>query len=80
MKSQKELLIVMTHKGVFRYCHLPFGISSVPALFQREMDQILSGFPGIQYCLDDILVTGKDEEDYLQNLDATLHRLKDCSL
>lgn len=66
MKSQKELLIVVTHKGVFRYCHQPFGITSVPVLFQREMDQILSGLPGVQYYLDDILDTGKDEEDYLR--------------
>lgn len=74
MKSQR------TQKGPFRYCRLPFRFTSAPALFQRAMFQILSGLPGVQCYLDDILFTEKDEEDHLQNLDATLQRLKDYGL
>ncbi|KAJ8013449.1 hypothetical protein DPEC_G00029910 [Dallia pectoralis] len=44
------------------------------------MDQILSGVPGVLCYLDDILVTGKDEEEHLRNLDATLQRLRDYGL
>ncbi|KAJ7995326.1 hypothetical protein DPEC_G00243390 [Dallia pectoralis] len=44
------------------------------------MDQILSGVPGVLCYLDDILVTGKDEEEHLRNLDATLKRLRDYGL
>ncbi|XP_058857712.1 uncharacterized protein K02A2.6-like [Acipenser ruthenus] len=78
--KSRELLTVTTHKGLFRYCRLPFGITSAPALFQRAMDQILSRLPGVQCYLDDILVTGKDEEDHLRNLDATLQKLQDYGL
>ncbi|KAJ7995724.1 hypothetical protein DPEC_G00247560 [Dallia pectoralis] len=42
------------------------------------MDQILSGVSGVLCYLDDILVTGKDED--LRNLDATLQRLRDYGL
>ncbi|KAJ7990617.1 hypothetical protein DPEC_G00302250 [Dallia pectoralis] len=79
-EKSKELLTIVTHKGLFRYCRLPFGITSAPALFQRAMDQILSGVPGVLCYLDDILVTGKDEEEHLRNLDATLQRLRDYGL
>ncbi|KAG6928138.1 hypothetical protein G0U57_008575, partial [Chelydra serpentina] len=78
-KSQ-ELLTIVTHKGLYRYCHLPFGITSAPALFQRAMDQILCGLPGVQCYLDDILVTGRNEEDHLKNVEATLQRLEEYSL
>ncbi|CAM4547477.1 unnamed protein product [Caretta caretta] len=78
-KSQ-ELLTIVTHKGLYQYCCLPFGIMSAPALFQRAMDQILCGLPGVQCYLDNILVTGRNEEDHLKNLEATLQRLEEYGL
>ena len=30
----RNLTVVNTHKGLFRFLHLPFGISSAPAIFQ----------------------------------------------
>lgn len=79
-EQSRDMLTVVTHKGLFRYCRLPFGITSAPALFQRAMDQILSGLNGVQCYLDDILVTGKNEEEHLENLDATLQRLEEYGL
>ncbi|CAM5120403.1 unnamed protein product [Eretmochelys imbricata] len=78
-KSQ-ELLTIVTHKGLYRYYCLPFGIMSAPALFQRAMDQILCGLPGVQCYPDDILVTGRNEVDHLKNLEATLQRLEEYCL
>lgn len=79
-KESRELLTINTHKGLFRYCRLPFGITSAPALFQRAMDQILSGLQGVQCYLDDILCTGANDEEHLHNLDAILQRLKEYGL
>ena len=36
----------VTHKGLFRYRRLPFGISSTPAIWQRFIDQVLAGLDG----------------------------------
>ncbi len=79
-EESRELLTINTHKGLFRYKRLPFGITSAPSIFQRAMDQILAGLPGVVCYLDDILVTGRDDESHLQHLDATLKRLKDYGL
>ena len=78
--ESQELLTVVAHKGHYRYRRLPFGITSAPALFQRAMDQILSGLPGLQCYLDDLLITGPDKQSHLRNLDATLQRLEEYGL
>lgn len=44
------------------------------------MDQILSGLPGVQCYLHDILCTGANDEEHLRNLDAILQRLQDYRL
>ncbi|KAL6473975.1 hypothetical protein MHYP_G00175360 [Metynnis hypsauchen] len=44
------------------------------------MDQVLSGLSSVQCYLDDILVTGKTDEEHLSNLSATLQRLHDFGL
>ena len=60
--------VINTHKGLYRYTRLPFGIASAPAVFQKFMDTMLQGIPHVICFIDDILVTGKDDNDHLQNL------------
>ena len=51
-------------------------VRSSPALFQRVMDTILQGLPGIVCYQDDILVTGSDIEEHIQNLECNFVRMK----
>ncbi|GAA6089209.1 uncharacterized protein K02A2.6-like, partial [Tachysurus ichikawai] len=44
------------------------------------MDQVLQGIPGTQCYLDDIIVTGKDDADHLQNFQRVLTRLCEYGL
>ena len=68
---------VNTHQGLYQYTRLPFGVASAPAIFQRLMDTILQGVPGVICYIDDILVTGASEEDHLRNLEEVLRRLEE---
>ena len=74
-EDAKQYLVINTHKGLFAYNRLPFGISSAPSIFQRGMEQILSGLSGVQCYLDDILITGSSEQEHLRNLDQVMDRL-----
>ncbi|CAF3331177.1 unnamed protein product [Rotaria socialis] len=54
---------------------MPFGISNAPAIFQRIIDQVIGGIPNSIAYLDDILITGANEEEHLQTLDMVLSKL-----
>ena len=34
---------ISTHKGLFEYLRLPFGVASAPLIFQRVMENLLQG-------------------------------------
>ena len=78
-ESQKRLAL-STHRGVLLQLRLPFGISSAPGYFQEIMDQLFGDLGGVTRYMDDILVSGSNASEHLQNLRALLQRLKDKGL
>ena len=76
----RKLMVINTQMGLFQYNRLLFGISAAPATFQQTIEGILQGIPNLCVYLDDILVTGKTEEDHLQTLDIVLSRLGEAGL
>eukprot|EP00079_Xenopus_tropicalis_P016020 XP_004914327.1 PREDICTED: uncharacterized protein K02A2.6-like [Xenopus tropicalis] len=79
-ENSRKYLTITTHKGMFVYNRLPFGITSAPSIFQRAMEQVLQGLPSVHCFLDDILITGRDDAHHLSNLEAVLNRLEKCGL
>lgn len=73
--ASKKLVAINTHKGLFQYNRLPFGVSAAPSIFQRIMETLLQGLPGVCLYLDDILVTGQSDQEHLTNLSAVLQKL-----
>ena len=53
--DSKKFVVVNTHRGLFRYTRLPFGIASAPGIFQRVIESVLQGIDGVVVYLDDIL-------------------------
>jgi hypothetical protein len=58
----------------------PFGIASVPAIWQRAMDQVLTNIPKTKWILDNMIITGSTDEEHLQNLSLVLERLEQHGL
>ena len=54
---------------------LPFGVSAAPSIFQRTVETPLQGLMGVCIYLDSILITGKTDQEHLNNLSAVLQRL-----
>ena len=75
-EDSRDLVTINTHKGLYRYIRLPFGVASAPAIFQKTMDMVLQGLPSVICYLDDLLITGRREKEHLANLKQVLQRLK----
>ena len=57
-KASKKLVVINTHKGLFQYNRLPFGVPTAPSIFQRIMETLLQELPEACLYLDDILIIG----------------------
>ena len=79
-ESSRQYVVINTHKGLLQYTRLPFGVSSAHGIFQRVMETILQGIPGVIVYIDDILIAGANEEEHLQRLDEVLTRLEKAGL
>lgn len=74
-EESKKYCVINTHRGLFRYNRLPYGIKSAPGIFQREMYNLLRDVPHTVVYLDDILVTGATETEHKANLTKVVEKL-----
>lgn len=79
-EASRIVTTINTSKGLYTYNRLPFGIASSPAIWQRTMDTILQGIPGVQCNQDDMIITGKTEDEHYKNLHSVLTKLKEYGL
>ena len=75
--ATKKLFVVNTHKGLFQYNRLSFGPAQSPAIFQKLVDNLVSGIPYVAAYLDDLIVTGRTKEEQLQNVKQVLSALNE---
>ena len=74
-EKSTELTVINTHQGLYKFKRLPFGLSSAPAIFQKFIEQLVRDIPGVACYLDDIIVTGRSEQEHLNNLQMTMDKL-----
>ena len=72
--SQQKVLPLIVTEGQGR---MPFRVASAPSIFQRTMDNLLQGLEHVVVYIDDILITGRTEEQHLRTLDKVLQILED---
>ncbi|KAL0902232.1 hypothetical protein ABMA27_000152 [Loxostege sticticalis] len=78
-EDAQDLTCINTHRGLFKYTRLVFGLASAPAIFQRAMECILAGIEGTVCFLDDILIGGSKAQ-HRERLIAVLDRLESAGL
>ena len=55
-EASQKYCVIATHRGLYAFQRLPFGVASAPAIWQKTMDEILQGIPGVVCFYDDVLV------------------------
>lgn len=78
-ENSRKYTVISTPFGLYEWTRVPFGIKTAPGTYQQRMDNfVLKGLLGtaaICY-IDDTLVVGETEEEFLKNLDLVLSALK----
>ena len=78
--ESQEYLTLNTHRGLYRPTRLQFGVHSATGIFQRKMDQKLGHLPSVTVRIDDILISGKNDAEHLQNLRKVLEIIGENNL
>ena len=78
--DDQKYTTINTHSGLFEYTRLPFGIASTSAIFQQAMEKILHGIPKTICYLDDVLITGQNDEEHCKTLETVFCCLKEHGL
>ncbi|XP_040159183.1 uncharacterized protein K02A2.6-like [Anopheles arabiensis] len=79
-KQSRGITTFITRRGLFRYTRLMFGINCAPELFQKTMEQILTGCEGCLNYIDDIIVYGSHRDEHDKRLTKVLQRLKEWNV
>ena len=79
-KDISKTAFVSRH-GLFEFCTAPFGLTNMPATFQRVMELALRGlsWTSCLIYLDDVIVFGTSVTDHLTKLQQILERLRQAN-
>ncbi|XP_060862845.1 uncharacterized protein K02A2.6-like [Metopolophium dirhodum] len=75
--ESRKFLTINTHKGLYCFNRLCYGVASAPSIFQSVMENILRGVSKVQVYLDDIIICGSSRSECEENVNAVLERLNE---
>lgn len=85
-EASQEKTAFVTHQGLFEFCVMPFGLTNAPSVFQRVMQQVLSGLnPAngkefVEVYIDDVLIFSRMIEEHIDHFHKVLERLRKANL
>ncbi|GBN37309.1 Retrovirus-related Pol polyprotein from transposon opus [Araneus ventricosus] len=71
---------ICTPFGLFESTRMQFGLCNASATFQRFIDEVTRGLPGVYAFVDDVLIASKNHEDHYQHLKTLFSRLDEYGL
>ncbi|XP_065188042.1 uncharacterized protein K02A2.6-like [Sycon ciliatum] len=78
--DSRRYCVIATHKGLYEFTRLPFGVSSAPSIWQKAIEQVLQGLEGVVVYFDDILICGNTQQQHDERLRAVLRRFAETGL
>ena len=79
-EESRRITTFVSHKGLFRYKRLMFGISSAPEKYQQVIQQVLQDCSGTANISDDIIIYGSDLAEHDKRLEKVLTRFEERGL
>ena len=76
-ENGSKLLCINTHRGLYKFDRLAFGIKVAPAIFQQVMDTILGGFDFTFAYLDDIVISSKTKALHREHLNKVFAQIRE---
>jgi cleavage and polyadenylation specificity factor subunit 1 len=71
---------VITPFGLFHFIQMPFGLRNAGATFQRFLDHVTRGLPGVAVYVDDLLVSADSLAEHNARLLLLFQRLQEYGL
>ena len=78
-EEAKDLCVISTPFGLYRYNRAPMGIKQSPDFAQQAMEETLRGIESIDCYLDDVGCFDNSWEAHLKTLELTLSRLQEAN-
>lgn len=79
-EASSLLTTFITPFGRYSFRRLPFGISSAPEFFTKQMSKIVEGLPGVICHMDDVLIFGADQKEHDERLRNVLQKIEDAGM
>ena len=76
-ENSSKLLCINTHRGLYKFDRLVFGIKVATAIFQRVMNTMLGGFDFTFAYLDDIVISSKMKELHREHLNKVFTQIRE---
>lgn len=75
-EESRPITTFNTPWGRYRFNRLMFGVNCAPEMFQRTLEDLLSGLKNVVNFIDDILVWGNNEKEHDEALRMVLEKLR----
>ena len=79
-EESRHVTTFVTHRGLYIYTRLMFGVTSAPEKYQQIIRDVLRSCDGVANIADDLIIHGRGEEQHDDRLLAVLDRLKETGL
>ena len=82
-EGSKRLTTFITAGGLYEWNRVAMGLTGAPSYFQRVMTtEVLNDlvYRILEVYLDDVIITGRTKDEFLQNLIAVFKRLKEVGI
>lgn len=78
--ESRAYTVINTHRGLFKYNRLVFGLASSPGIFQKFMVNLFKDIPDVVIFYDDILIKSKDLDSHIKTIERVFEVLQQNGL